>query len=332
MAADTPASFAPTNPSACPPVVGSGKYAYEVDHNWLVPPHGYSWGDTHGLAQDRSGNIYVAHTVNAASMHPEAILVFTASGSFLRAFGAEFRGGAHGLALRAEADGEFLYLTDVVRSQFAKLTLTGEVVWRKTYPHDVPMYAAEPTPFCPTNFAFAPNGDFFLADGYGASHVLRYDRNGNYLGSVGRPGQGDGEFSCPHGLTVDTRHGEPVLVVADRGNARLQIFSLEGRHLRTVKDEKRLRLPCHFDVQGSRMVCPDLDSQVCLLDRNYEVVAQLGDGQAANGPVGSRRWRPRREFEAGRFITPHGVLFLQGGDILVAEWVVCGRITRLRQV
>lgn len=311
--------------------MGRGEFTYEVYHNWLVPPRGYSWGDTHGLAQDGSGNIYVAHTVNAASMHPEAILVFEEGGRFLRAFGAEFRGGAHGLALRAEPEGEFLYITDVVRSQFAKLTTTGEVVWRKAYPADVPIYAAEPRPFCPTNFAFAPNGDFFLADGYGASNVLRYDRQGHYLGVIGRPGGRDGEFDCPHGLTVDTRSGEPVLVVADRGNARLQVFSLDGHHLRTVKDGARLRMPCHFDVQGSLMVCPDLDSQVCLLDRNYEVVAQLGDGKSGNGPVGSRRWRPGHEFEAGRFITPHGAIFLRDGDILVAEWVVCGRITRLRR-
>jgi hypothetical protein len=122
------------------------------------------------------------------------------------------------------------------------------------------------------------------------------------------------------------------LVVADRGNARLQVFTLDGRHLATVKDEARLRLPCHFDVQGEQMLCPDLDSQVCLLDRNFSVIVQLGDGRAANGPVGSRRWRPRDEFEDGKFITPHTAIFLPGGDILVAEWVVNGRITRLRRI
>lgn len=315
-----------------PVVVGAGANRYEAWHNWLVPPREFAWGDTHGLAQDAAGNIYVAHTVNAASMRSDAVLVFGPDGEFRRAFGAEFRGGAHGLACRREPDGEFLYLTDVIRCQFVKLRLSGEVVWRKGYPHEVPMYADEPTAFCPTNVAFAPDGGFFLADGYGSSHVLRYDRDGNYLGSVGRPGRGEGEFDCPHGIAVDLRGAEPRLVVADRGNARLQTFTLGGRYLQTIKDESRLRMPCHFDIRGDLMVCPDLDSQVCLLDRNLAVIAQLGDGRAANGPVGSRRWRPRAEFEPGKFITPHSAIFLHDGDLLVAEWLVHGRITRLHRI
>jgi hypothetical protein len=143
-----------------PVVVGSGLNRFEAHHNWLMPPREFAWGDTQGLAMDRAGNIYVAHTVNPASMRSEAILVFSAGGEFVRAFGAEFRGGAHGLACRLEPDGEFLYVTDVIRCQFAKLRLSGEVVWRKGDPHDVPMYAGGPTAFCPTNFAFTPDGGF----------------------------------------------------------------------------------------------------------------------------------------------------------------------------
>jgi hypothetical protein len=123
-----------------------------------------------------------------------------------------------------------------------------------------------------------------------------------------------------------------VLVVADRGNRRIQTFSLDGGHLRTIKDEAHLRMPCNFDIRGDLMVCPDLDSQVCLLDRDYRVLAQLGDGQAINGKVGSRRGQSRGEFTPGKFITPHQAIFLRNGDILVAEWLPIGRITLLRKV
>src|SRR2546429_1717760 len=44
------------------PIVGSGVHTYECVHDWLVPPDGLVWGDTHGLAQDAQGHIYVAHT------------------------------------------------------------------------------------------------------------------------------------------------------------------------------------------------------------------------------------------------------------------------------
>lgn len=313
-------------------VTGRGEHSYAVEHDWLKPPPDRAWGDTHGLAQDRSGCIYVAHTVGTASMHSDAILVFDENGNFVRGLGRGYRGGAHGLAIHAEADGEYLYVTDVVRCLFAKLTLAGEVVWEKQYPHEVPLYAAVPSAFCPTNFAFLPDGGFLLADGYGSNCVLRYDRRGRFVGVLGRSGAGEGEFSCPHGVTVDPRGPEPVIVVADRGNFRLQLFTLDGRFLRVVKDDEGLRWPCHFDVRGDLLLCPDLEGQVCLLDRAYRVVAHLGDGRARNGAIGSRRWQKRHEFTPGEFIAPHGAIFLRNGDILVAEWVVAGRITRLRHL
>src|SRR5580698_5970093 len=90
------------------PVVGSGEHTCECVHDWLVPPDGLVWGDTHGLCQDAAGNIYVAHTVNKSSMRGEAIVVYDSTGKFFRAFGEEFRGGAHGLVLRAEGGEERL--------------------------------------------------------------------------------------------------------------------------------------------------------------------------------------------------------------------------------
>ena len=312
-------------------VVGSGEHTYECVHDWLVPPDGMVWGDTHGLCQDASGNIYVAHTVNKSSMRGEAIVVYDAQGKFVRAFGEEFRGGAHGLVLRAEAGQEHLWHCDINRCKVVKTTLGGEILWEHGYPREDPAYSAAPINFVPTNVAFAPNGDFYVGDGYGSSHMLRFSASGAFLGEIGRPGHGDGEFDTPHGQWVDTRGPEPVLVVADRGNRRIQVFSLDGTFIRAVKDEAHLRMPCYFNVRGDLMVCPDLDSQVCLLDRGYGVVAQLGDGQALNGKVGSRRDQKRADFTPGKFITPHAAIFLASGDILVAEWLPIGRLTLLRK-
>jgi len=314
------------------PIVGSGVHTYECVHDWLLPPEGLVWGDTHGLCQDDGGNIYVGHTVHKSSMRGEAIVVFDAKGRFVRAFGEEFRGGAHGLDARREEDGEFLYHCDINRCRVVKTTLAGDVVRTHGYPREDPAYAEKPIDFVPTNVAFAPKGDFYVGDGYGSNHMLRFSSAGTFLGEIGRPGRADGELNNPHGQWVDTRGPQPVLVVADRGNRRIQTFTLDGRHLRTVKNEAQLRMPCHFHTQNEWMVCPDLDSQVCILDREYNVVVQLGDGHAANGGVGSRRGQSRTEFTPGQFITPHDAVFLQNGDILVAEWLPIGRITLLRHV
>jgi hypothetical protein len=314
-----------------PPVLGSGAHTYECVHDWLVPPEGMVWGDTHGLCQDEQGHIYVGHTVHKSSMRGEAIVVYDENGRFIRAFGEEFRGGAHGLKLRREGSTEFLYHCDINRCNVVKTTLTGEVTWVHGYPREDASYMERPIDFVPTNVAFAPNGDFYVGDGYGSSHILRFSIAGKFLGEVGKPGRGDGELDTPHGLWLDTRGEKPLLVVADRGNRRIQTFTLDGAHLRTIKDEAHLRMPCNFHTQGEWMVCPDLDSQVCILDREFNVAAQLGDGRAENGEVGSRRSQSRPQFTPGKFITPHDAIFLHNGDILVAEWLPIGRITLLRR-
>ena len=40
------------------------------------------------------------------------------------------------------------------------------------------------------------------------------------------PGSDDGEVQGPYGLRIATIHGQQVLLVADRGNNRVQIFDL----------------------------------------------------------------------------------------------------------
>lgn len=313
------------------PVLGSGAHVYECIHDWLVPPDGMVWGNTHGVCQDADRNIYIAHTVHPSSRRDEAVAVYDAKGRFIRAFGKEFKGGAHGLDIRKEAGVELLYHCDTKRCEIVKTTLQGEVVWIHGYPSEDPHYGDRAIKFVPTNVAFFPNGDFLVADGYGSHYVLRFTREGKYAGVFAKPGRDTGELNNPHGLWVDVRGREPVVVIADRGNRRIQVFSMTGAHLQTVEDKARLRLPCDFDLQGEWMVCPDLDSQVLVLDRNYQVVAQLGDGQATNGAVGSRRTQSREEFTPGQFITPHDATFLHNGDILVVEWLRNGRITRLRK-
>ena len=63
------------------PLVGSGEHTYEVYHDWLTPPAGLMWGDTHGVAQDAAGRLYIAHTVNPASVKKDAIVVYDQLGA-----------------------------------------------------------------------------------------------------------------------------------------------------------------------------------------------------------------------------------------------------------
>jgi hypothetical protein len=310
------------------PILGVEGHRYECIHDWLKPPEGLMWGDTHGLAQDADGRIYVAHTVHPQSTKSEAVVLFGDDGAFLKAWGSEFRGGAHGLDLRNEAGAEFLYHCDTNRRVVVKTDTSGETVWSRGTPTEAQCYD-DGHKYVPTNVAFLPaadgKGDFLVGDGYGSSFIHRYTAEGAYVKSITKPGYEKGQVNCPHGLWIDDRSGTPRLVVADRGNRRIQYFTLEGEHDGFVTEG--IRMPCHFKTKGDLMLVPDLESVVTLLDKDNKVVAHLGDGHPSK-----LRGSPRDQFIPGKFIHPHTAIFLRNGDILVAEWVPIGRVTLLRKI
>ena len=314
------------------PVIGSGEHTYEVQHDWGELPAGIRYGNTHGVIEDSQGNIYVHHTVHATSEIPDSMVVFDAQGRFVRSWGREFKGGAHGLHLEREGSTEFLYLCDTQRAVVVKATLAGEEVYSIGYPEQSEAYKpgadGKRPKYSPTNLAVAPNGDLYVADGYGSSYINQYNRKGEYIRTFGGKGKEPGQVDCPHGIALDRRGGEPVLMVADRANNRIQRFSLDGRHLSFVEGTN---LPCHFHYfANGDVVVPDLGARVTLLDRENRVVEHLGDDSGSEWK--ETRKLSRDHFTAGKFVCPHGACFDHEGNIFVVEWVEVGRVTKLRRV
>ncbi|MBZ5620712.1 MAG: hypothetical protein LAQ69_18595 [Acidobacteriia bacterium] len=325
------------------PVLGEGAWKYEAIHDWGELPANIKWGNTHGVVEDSQRQIYIHHTVYRDSESPDTMVVFDSKGKFVRSWGKEFRGVAHGLTLRKEGRDEFLYLTvNAANPRMAikpemsavviKSTLKGEIVWKVQGPPDIEEYKAPadgpPKPYNPTNLAIAPNGDIYVGDGYGSYYINQYNRNGEYIRTFGGKGSEAGKLAEPHGIWVDTRAGSPVLVVADRRNNRLQRFTMDGAHIDFVTG---FRLPCHFDEQKGKVVIPDLHGRVTLMDEHNQFIEHLGDSNAPNwnNPL---RNQPRDKFIAGQFICPHGACFDHAGNIFVVEWVEVGRVTKLRKV
>ena len=311
-----------------PIIVGTGSTRYQVMHDWLKPPADIVYGDTHGVAQDAAGNIYLAHTVHPTSPKKDAVLVFSPDGTFLRSWGAAFAGGAHGLDLHAESDGEYLYHCDTGRRLVVKTKLDGTVVWEAGCPMESGVYKS-PDQWCPTNATFGPDGTVFVGDGYGGSYIHAFGTDGKWKRIVARPGKDPGQVSCPHGLLVDLRGTaftkEPTLCVADRGNRRIQYLTLDGKHLGFVTEGQRM--PCDMKTRGDLMLVPDLESVVTIVDGQNKPVVHLCDGHPSN-----LRGAPREKFIPGKFVHPHDAIWLANGDILVAEWVPIGRVTLLKRV
>ncbi len=70
----------------------------------------------------------------------------------------------------------------------------------------------------------------------------------------------------PHGIWLDNRPGRDVaLVVADRANARLQYFTLDGKFIEIVEG---VSFPAHFDIRGTELLVPDLHARVTILDKD----------------------------------------------------------------
>ncbi|HWD20750.1 MAG TPA: hypothetical protein VHB20_15890 [Verrucomicrobiae bacterium] len=320
-----PNIWADDKTGARPPVLGVGEFRYEALHDWGELPVGHVYGNTHGVAIDAQGQIHIKHTVGAGAKVEDAIVVFDAEGKFVRSWGKQYKGGAHGLHLNREGAEEFLYLCDPKRHLIAKTDLFGRELWRMWAPENCAGYSA-PDEYCPTNIATAPHGDFYAADGYGKSFIHQYDRNAKYIRTFGGKGKDAGQTDCPHGLMVDTRAAEPTLVVADRGNRRLQTFDLNGAHQGFVTEE--IHAPCHFHTRGEVMVAPDLESRVTLLDKNNKLIAHLGQGPG----YGGLRDKTRDHFTPGQFVAPHSACFDHEGNIFVVEWVEVGRVTKLRKV
>ena len=168
------------------PVIGTGKHTYEAIHDWGELPASIKYGNTHGVVEDSQGHIYVHHTVHATSESADSMVVYDENGKFVKSWGKEFKGGAHGLHIRKEGSTEFLYLCDTARGVVVKATLNGEQVWSIGYPEGSDAYKpgadGKKPKYSPTNLAIAPNGDIYVGDGYGSSYINQYNRKANTSG------------------------------------------------------------------------------------------------------------------------------------------------------
>ncbi|MGL6097737.1 MAG: peptidase, partial [Fimbriiglobus sp.] len=188
---------------AKPPRLGAGEHTYEWHEFPAQLPSGVEWQTTHNIAVDAAGLVYVTH--QGVGKREDTVFVFEPSGKFVRSFGQDWHGGGHGLDVRKEGSEEFLYLSNTWKSpKVMKTTLKGEVVWKKERP-DAKEYEYPKAEFHPTNVAFAPDGGFFVGDGYGSNYMLSYDKDAKLKAVFGGTGTEPGKLRTPHGNWLDAR-------------------------------------------------------------------------------------------------------------------------------
>jgi DNA-binding beta-propeller fold protein YncE len=128
----------------------------------------------------------------------------------------------------------------------------------------------------PTFMAWAPNGDFYVADGYQNTRVVKFDKTGKYLMTWGERGEAGKEtrpsfFNNVHGVAVDPQTGN--VFVNDRGNRRIQKFDANGKYIDSWSVGKPpadihlvymdgSRMLWAFDRASSKMIKYDLNGNL----------------------------------------------------------------------
>ena len=302
-------------------LTGNGLNTYKWVPGWCELPGGAWLGNTHGgIVVDKAGNVYFNTDTD------KSICVYSPEGKFLRYFADEFP-AIHGMAIREENGEEFIYAAHLRGKQAVKFKLNGTVVWTIGYDAVSDSYSRAGE-YNPTGIAVGPDGDIYIADGYGKSLIHQFDKDRKFIRTFGSKGGEPGQFVTCHGISLDTRSGTPLLLVCDRENRRLQHFDLEGNFVSVITEG--LRRPCSVSILGDLVAVAELQGRVTILDKNNHPIAFLGDnpdtGQWAKNPVPPEAWND------GIFTAPHGISYDAHGNLYVMDWNKNGRVNKLEKV
>jgi hypothetical protein len=235
---------------------------YETIRNWGTLPNGRTWGSTAGIDIDPDGRSIWAYdrcgANSCAGSKLEPILKFDASGKVVKSFGAGTMIFPHGFQVdkegnvwvtdeRAATPDEMAKFPDAAGkgNRVIKFSPDGKIlmtIGKGGAPGDPPESLNEPC-----DVILAPNGDILISEGHSGQNptappgtvgrISIFSKDGKFIRSFGKFGSGPGEFRTPHAMVFDQRGR---LIVADRGNVRLQIFDQSYKFVEEWKQFSRV--------------------------------------------------------------------------------------------
>jgi peptidylamidoglycolate lyase len=213
-------------------LLGHGPFRYRVDKKWSqADPVALPVRDCHEMVQSADGRLFLL-TNHAANN----VLIYDTGGRVAGHWTLDFK-GAHGLSLHREPSGEeFLFITDIGTGRVVKTNLAGQIQLELPHAQKCGAYGAQDV-YSPTETAVAPSGDIYVADGYGSQWILRFDKTGKFLNKFGgRSSQpiSKGKFLQAHGVAIDARGAEPLVVCTARIRNEFHWFTLAGEFVKTV--------------------------------------------------------------------------------------------------
>jgi DNA-binding beta-propeller fold protein YncE len=297
----------------------------EPVEGWEQLPAGLSHRDVAGVAVDANDRVYLATRARSC------IFVYERDGTFVRTWGeGMFTDRLHGITVHPDGT---LFVIDDAGHSVRHFTAVGKElapIGPVGKPSDTGYDGSNLTTVTrsagpynrPTNIAVAPNGDLYVSDGYGNARVHHFSPDGELVRSWGEPGTGPGQFMISHGICVLT---DGRVLVADRENDRIQVFSPKGAFLAEWTDVQR---PTHLvlgrdgllyvaelwwrkglKTPKGKEITAERYGKISVLDTNGRAVARFGGGPP-NTP--------------GNFSAPHGIAVDSRGSVYAAEvtWTI----------
>ncbi len=240
---------------------------YRVVPQFFKFPKGVTAGEASAVAVNSKGHIFLFQRTKPM------LAEYDEKGNFVQSIGDGLFSHPHGLRIDADDhiwttdDGSHLVLkldpSGNVLLVLGRINTGGEANWLFNKPADV---------------AFAKNGDIYVADGYGNSRVVKFDRDGNYIKAWGKYGTGIGEFNLPHSVAVDK---EGRVYVGDRENQRIQIFDADGNFLQQWTG---------IGYPYGLLITPD--QHVWMTDGGYDRIVELDQNGKILGAFGEPGHKP----------------------------------------
>ncbi|MBK6392330.1 MAG: 6-bladed beta-propeller [Saprospiraceae bacterium] len=301
-------------------ILGHGKFKYRAHLAWgNLDPASVPVKNCHEMVMDAKGRL-----IMITDEVKNNILVYDQSGKLLDTWGHTYPGG-HGLTLWNANGEEFLFICDPNLHQVFKTDLKGNQLLMIDHPSTIGEYKQE-DPFNPTETAIGPNGDIYVADGYGSQYVLQYDSHGRFIRKFGGKGNEDDQFSTAHGVTVDYRHGHPSLIITSRGHNSFKRFSLDGKYISTIF------LPgayvCRPVIHGDHLYAGVCWSRLRYLDQTpnsgFVTILDKNDKVVSN-PGGTKPTYIKGQLQLmlqtnSSFMHCHDVCIDQDENIYVCQW------------
>jgi DNA-binding beta-propeller fold protein YncE len=211
----------------------------------LQLPAGLYLGEVGGVATNSRGDIFVytrtGHpTITIGTARPFAhggsrLFQFDKNGKFVREIGKDSYGFMFAAQVRVDP-GDNIWVVDQMTNMVIKFDPQGRVallLGRKAEAVPVPARpaagdgAGQPTDLFdrPTDVAWDPAGNIFVADGLGNARIAKFDKDGKFVKSWGKKGTASGEFANVRSIAIDAQGN---VYAADAGNKRIQVFNNDG--------------------------------------------------------------------------------------------------------